>query len=62
MSLHGQYRSDITLILTDAFVKRIVGAAEKETGMIMMQRKPWLIATLAIMLAFGIGLLISRQL
>jgi hypothetical protein len=48
--------------LTDAFVKRIVGAAEKETGMIMMQRKPWLIATLAIMLAFGIGLLISRQL
>lgn len=62
MSLHGQYRSDITLILTDAFVKRIVGATEKETGMIMMQRKPWLIATLAIMLAFGIGLLISQQL
>jgi hypothetical protein len=48
--------------LTDAFVKRIVGATEKETGMIMMQRKPWLIATLAIMLAFGIGLLISQQL
>jgi hypothetical protein len=29
--------------------------------MIMMKRKPWLIVTFAMLLAFGVGLLISQQ-
>jgi hypothetical protein len=43
-------------------VKRIDAALERETPMLMMKRKPWLIALLAAMLLVGVLLLLLIRL